>query len=551
MRRSCTLLFLLFYGNLFAQITTLPTNYSLAPYSGPWTEREAAHLLRRCLFGPTYNQIQTAVTDGMNTTVTNLFTMNPVGMPLTYHTDEAISTLGTPWNISVYPATNKDETNNARIRSLAGWMIENLLEDTTSIQQKMVLFWHNFFSVTESSDARAHLDYFLTIYGATLTDVKKLVQEMTINPNMLDFLNGNTNTGTNPNENYAREFLELFTVGKSDQIAPGDYTTYTEQDVTAGAKIFSGYETAGFRSTTITSPYATFNPAKHDATAKTLSHHFNSSTIAPAGALEYEAYIDTVFNSPQFGDFLCEEIYRFFVASQIDSTVHDSIISGMKTTLINNSFDILPVMQQLLTSQHFYDFALRGSLMKSPAEYIFSMYNATSSVVDFDFDSDRQIWLRIYYRLRDEGMDLLNPPSVAGYPAYYQEPGFGKQWVSAVFYQTRTAFINTYVLGNGFTANGNKFQINALKFLDNLSNPTNAVDVVNDMCLIFAAKDVDPIDKLAIKNVLTDGLPDFEWTNESTDYYANPGNSTYSDPVAARIRATLAAVFKLYIFQTF
>lgn len=551
MKAGITLALALFCGALSAQVTTLPTNYSLNPYTGTWSEKEAAHLLRRTLYGPTYTQIQDAVTNGMNTTVNNLFSVSPVGVPLSYHVDEAVAAIGDPWNNEVYPPSNTSATDNARRRSLKGWMVENLMEDNNSLQQKMVILWHNLFGVTECFDARATYDYVELIYSHALGNVKTMVREMTSNPSMLQFLNGNTNTGNNPNENYAREFLELYTVGKDDLIGVGDYSHYTEQDVTEGAKIFSGFRTYGFRSSTIPAPYAAFDSTRHDTSSKTLSYHFSNATVAHNGKFEYQDFIDLVFASSQFGDFVCEEIYRYFVGTRIDQTISDSIIAGMKTTLLANNFDIQPVLDQLLKSQHFYDVALRGSLMKNPSEFIFSIYNGTGSVVDFDFDSDRIIWYYIYRRLATEGMDLLNPPSVAGWDAYYQEPGYGKLWMSSVYYQSRTSFITRYVVGNGYNANGNRFKVDALGFLNMLSNPTDAVAVVDDMCTTFLPKDPSAADKARIKDVLTDGLPDFEWTIESSAYFANPTDPAVANPVSDRVKATLAAVFDLYLFQTF
>lgn len=551
MRLSSTLFAVLFCGSVFAQVTTFPTNYSLAPYTGQWTEREASHLLRRTLFCPTYQQIQDATTNGLNTAVSNLLVTQPVPPPLTYDYREAVAAFGQPWHNVVYPATNSGDTEQARRRSLGAWLVRNMMEDTQTIQEKMMLFWHNLYSVTESFDARAHYQYFDLIYNHSLGNFKSFVKFMTINPNMLYFLNGNTNTGSNPNENYAREFLELYTVGKADLAGVGDYTHYTEDDVFAGAKIFSGFRIYGFRSSSVAVPYAQFDTARHEMSNKTLSARFNNAVIQEAGVQEFANYVDEVFASSQFGYFVCEEIYRYFVGTHISTLTKNTIIDGMRQTLVNNNFEIKPVMEQLLKSQHFYDVAIRGSLMKSPAEYLMSIYNGTDSKVNIDFDSDHDIWYDIYNRINSEGMNLLNPPSVAGYPAYYQEPGYGKQWVSAVYYQTRTAFIASHVTGNGFYSPNGRFKVDALRFLDGLSNPTNAVDVVNDMCLVFCPKEVSQADKDIIKDVLTDGLPDFEWTIESTDYYNDPTNPVVADPVANRIKATLAAVFDLYMFQTF
>jgi len=104
------------------QIIDSPISLSLLPYSGSWTSKEASHLLRRTMFGPTFQQIQTAVSDGLNTTVSKLLTLSSVSQPLTYQTNEAVASFGTTWVNSVYPSGDSQPTENARNSSLAAWM---------------------------------------------------------------------------------------------------------------------------------------------------------------------------------------------------------------------------------------------------------------------------------------------------------------------------------------------------------------------------------------------------------------------------------------------
>ena len=97
--------------------------------------------------------------------------------------------------------------------------------------------------------------------------------------------------------------------------------------------------------------------------------------------------------------------------------------------------------------------------------------------------------------------------------------------------------------------NGNFFKVDALQFVDNLSVPNDASTVINDTCDVFFPKSIDQTLKDILKGILTNGQPDFEWTIQYDDYVANPGNSTFSDPVRARIEAVLAQVFKMPQFH--
>lgn len=101
----------------------------------------------------------------------------------------------------------------------------------------MTLFWHNHFVTAETNDPRLEYKYITTIRKNSLGNFKTLTKEITIDPAMLLYLNGNQNTSRAPNENYARELLELFTLGKGELAGPGDYTTFTEVDVAAIAKV--------------------------------------------------------------------------------------------------------------------------------------------------------------------------------------------------------------------------------------------------------------------------------------------------------------------------
>ena len=108
---------------------------------------------------------------------------------------------------------------------------------------------------------------------------------------MLNYLNGRDNTKQAPNENYAREFMELFTLGKGISAGPGDYTTYTEEDVKEVAKVLTGWVDVRAQLPI----RAQFNLVRHDTTTKKLSHRFNGVTINNAGAEEYKNLIDIIF----------------------------------------------------------------------------------------------------------------------------------------------------------------------------------------------------------------------------------------------------------------
>lgn len=525
---------------------------SLIPYSGPWTRVQAAHLLRRTLFGPTHQQITAFSGLTMNDAVTQLLNITPTSPPLAYDPAETVVAQGQTWVGAVYPSNpvSNQLCENARVKSLSAWLMKHLNTQTSDISQKMFFFWHNHFGASFSSDARASYTYFQLLHSNGLGNIKQLVKDVTLDPNMLLFLNGNTNSEAHPNENYSRELLELFTLGKGDQIAPGDYSTYTELDVASGAKILSGYMVQGLRSSTLTAASAIYFNSLHDSTTKTLSYHFNNATVPYAGAQEYSDYLDIIFQRPEVALYLCKKLYRFFVNYDITNDVEVNILPELAQTMIVNNYEVLPVLQELFTSQHFYDNAYLGSIVRSPLETIFSMLNSTETQMNVNLATDYNVYFNIYYASANMGLDFMNPTSVAGWEAFYLTPAFSRLWVNSTTIKFRfdiSSGLNVY----GIPIGGYTLKIDPITFLNNLSIPSSADAVIDDLCELFLAKPVDASLHTSLVNVLTNNLPTFEWTLQYNDYLANPTTPAFVDPVRLRVNLVLDRIFKMPQYQMF
>lgn len=527
-----------------------PISYCLTPYTGTWTKAEAAHLLRRTMFGPTFQQIQQAVTDGMENTVTTLLTLPVTDPPLTYSPDEAVAPFGSTWVNSVYPSSNQSVTDNARGNSLGAWMMQRCNQPTMSIQEKMCLFWNNHFGVEGSSDARGIYNLHNLYRQYCLGNFRELVRRVTIDPMMLIFLNGTTNNAFSPNENYARELLELFSVGKGLQIGPGDYSTYTETDILESAKILTGWVVEELFSATAPSPVANFYAILHDSSSKTLSSYFANSVITNNGAAEYEDYINVIFSQPNMAKHICRKLYRWFVNYDLTPAVEATVIADMALTLETNNFEILPVMAELLKSQHFYDMSVRGAIIKNPIEYMFSMFNATGSAPNFGLVSNYEIYLQIFAFNFVLGMHYFRPPSVGGWTAYYQTPSYSKLWANSSYIKLRFDLSTYLTLTTGIASGSNNFKIDALGFVNDLSLPSSAPQVIDDIVDVFTPKGLSAANKLTLKFILTNGQPDFEWTLQYTDYQADPGNVSLSNPIRQRVEFVLYRLFQMPEFQT-
>ncbi len=280
---------------------------SLNKYTGPWSAHLAAHLFRRTTYGVKYETIKQFATKTLDETINII--MSPLGPPpppinISYADDPDVP-IGTTW---VDKGVSQN-VNNYRTASLRGWSFELMLNGGPNIREKMTMFWHNHFVTADINDPRFSYKYIELLRSNALGNFKQLTKLVTIDPAMLNYLNGRDNTKQAPNENFARELMELFTLGKGDLVGPGDYTTYTEDDVKELAKALTGWIDVR-NMLPITSQFVL---NRHDVTTKKLSHRFNNVSISNAGANEYSNVIDIIFQKPEVALFIAGQIYRWFV----------------------------------------------------------------------------------------------------------------------------------------------------------------------------------------------------------------------------------------------
>lgn len=210
----------------------------LDEYSGNWTSIQAKHLLRRTTFGPSIPMVNTSVSLGLIGTIDTLFSPLPMPAPPLKSIPDGTGAnqlndpgalYGETWvNAEPFPNVNPPMYRNrilrSRSKSLYSWTILQMHYSGISIREKLALFWHNHFVVADGTIAHREYLYYTLLRSFALGNFKALAKEITIDTGMLLYLSGAENTDDAPNENYARELLELFTIGKGALAAPGDYT---------------------------------------------------------------------------------------------------------------------------------------------------------------------------------------------------------------------------------------------------------------------------------------------------------------------------------------
>ncbi len=530
---------------------------TLSPYQGNWSNKEAAHLLRRTVFGLTLKQIIDATNDGLPQTVAKLLTPYGIQPPLTYDSDDSSTPIGQTWVGKPLPSTNKNKASQARYRSIRAWLVERAIQhNQLSVVEKMSLFWQNHFACDyPSSDPQGGYDYLMILRNSCLRNFKRLVKDMTTTPLMLRFLNGNLNTESHPNENFARELLELYTIGKGPQIGSGDYTNYTEQDILEGAKIFTGWRYKNSSTTELPLILSFFTDSKHDSTDKTLSKKFGNAVIKANGASEYKDFIDIIFQQDEVARFICRKLYNWFVDMEISDAVNASIIEGMAQTMIANNYEVTPVLRELFLSEHFYDIVNRGTIIKNPIELMANLFKSTNTQLhkhNYSVEDNYTILYGMNSGLSVAGMNYFLPPNVAGWTAYYLEPSFSELWINSALIGSRFSMSDSVSLYGGYSSGNVRFKIDLLGFLrqlEILSTPSEAETLIDQLELLFCCKPLEISQRTELKNTLTDGLPDFEWTLEYNDYLANPNNPKFSNVVKKRIKLVLSQLFKMPEFQ--
>lgn len=505
----------------------------LTPYTGPWTKRQVVHLLKRTMFGAAKDDVDHFVGMSMSSAVDELLTatgITPVGPLNNYnnanYTDPYVP-LGQSW------ATAAADPNGSGLRraSFKSWWIGQLLNQNRSIEEKMTLFWHNHFATDTANvpDPRANYKTNALLRQHALGNFKTLTKEITLDPGMLRYLNGYLNTKNAPDENYARELQELFTVGKDPQL-------FSEDDVKAAARVLTGYR---IDAASVTSY---FDSTKHDTGNKQFSAFYNNTVITGQsganGANELDDLLTMIFARPQVAEFICRKLYRFFVYYTIDATTETNIIQPLADIFRNNNYEIKPVLDALFKSEHFFDELNRGCIIKNPVDFLVGSLREFKAVFPDNTDVAKQyrFWREVYTTGITLGLDLGDPPSVAGWPAYYQVPSYHELWINSDTLPKRNQ-VTDGLITVGYTYQGTKLIFDPVAFVAGLDDPTDPNAVINETLEIFYSIDTDVSLFNYLKTILLSGqATDSYWTTAWNDWYLNQTNQVAYGIVQTRLK---------------
>ncbi|MNK02306.1 hypothetical protein D3C87_201270 [compost metagenome] len=545
---------------------------SLNPITGALGAQRAAHLLRRATLGPRLQDISTFSGMTAQAALTALTQVQPdPPFPI-----DPLS--NTDWVSPNTANTNQNaETLSAYTRS---WWMENMRSAGTNLTERMIWFYHTHFPMIMSrieGNPQFAIDYTRLLRYYALGNYKALAKAICIDNAMLVHLDGNLNIKGVPQENFAREFLELFTVGKGEEVSLGNYTNFTEQDVQALTKALTGW---GIDTTFQTIDPVTNIPtgkvkgsatvsSQHDVSSKQFSGAFNNEVIQTGSVTgsnaavtavytELDDVLNMIFDSPHTAKHICRRIYRQFVYYDITAEIEADIIEPLANTLVSSNYDIFPVLEILLCSEHFYDLDTPitednniGAIIKSPMDLVVGtmrLFNLTVPDKTTQLAAHYDLYDQLIGQLDLQGLQFFEPYDVAGYEPYYQLPGYHRYWISSNYLANRYKF--SELLISGFTGmNGNLLKLDVVEFVDtNCSNPGNATILVQELVDWLFPITLDAARFNYFRdNVLLDQLSAANWTAEWNNYV----NTSSDVNVRLQLESLFMAMMQTPEYQLF
>jgi uncharacterized protein (DUF1800 family) len=370
----------------------------------PWDLRKVAHLHRRAGFGATWGELQRDLRAGPAASVDRLLT------PPEATTEER----------QVLDSLRQGVLSSGDSERLKAWWLYRMLYDTDPLREKLTLFWHSHFATSNRKvqNIGLMLQQNELLRRHALGEFAPLLTDIVSDPAMLIWLDGAISRRERPNENFAREFLELFTLGAGN---------YTEADIRQAARAFTGWARAGDNNRGRFNNLTTFrfDASRFDDGEKTFfgrTGNWNATDI-----------VRITLEQPRAAEFLCRKLYRYFVSEVGEPT--PQLIAPLAAALREHRYSIRHVAGIILRSRQFYAQAARFQRIKSPVEFSVGLLRTLEvprgnvRVLALAVACDRQ------------GQELFYPPNVRGWVA-------GRTWINSTTVLERGNWANDVVWGN-------------------------------------------------------------------------------------------------------
>ena len=456
-----------------------------------WDADAARHILSRSLFGFTKDNVAFALTKTLDDFVDN-YLLKDLTEPAAPQYSNA------DWVTLPNNTTNQTSYTNW-FRSMIYWWYSLMITQGYSLGEKMVLFLHNHFVSEYGAVQIPQLMYIQNklFRQYAFGNFIELTKKVTIDPAILIYLNGNVSTGSNPNENYARELQELFTIGIGN---------YTEDDIKNMALALTGWRVDG----TTLSSY--FTQSRWANKSKTI--------YSKTGNYTYDQTVDLIFTEKPIpaSEFLCRKLYKEFAYYEPNTDYVTQLAAVMRT----NNFNLKPVLATMLKSEYFHSVDIRGARIKPPVEFLLSALKQLGITYT---NND----LPNYIRTTADSLQqsLFNPPDVRWWEGQ-------RKWISTITYPNRNVYTDALV--NGKTINSIIYKMNVLTYVRSYPSSENAIQFVEDVTKQLIQFPLSQARKDSLLSTMLDGTVVGNW-------------STYSPGADTRLQKFFKALMRLPEFQ--
>ncbi len=382
---------------------------SSAALAAAMGEDEARHLLNRSGFGAPPSSVASLSSLSREQAVDRLLASARTAPVLTPPVQEYVR----PGRLKDASEEEKKALQRAEFAKgaeLRAWWLQEMLQTPSPLSERMTLFWHNHFvsSQQKVKSGRLMLDQNLLLRRHALGNFGELLHAAAKDPAMVIYLDSATNRKGQPNENFAREVMELFTLGEG---------RYTEQDIKEAARAFTGWS---------------FNPEQGSYQWRPFIHDDGEKTVlGQRGNFDGDAVLDILLQQPVTAEFIATKLWREFVSPTPDMAEIRRIAEAFRSS----GYDIRRALRTLFLSKGFWAKESRGVLVKSPVDLVVgSMRTLEISVPDA---------LPLAFTVRNLGQDLFAPPNVKGWPG-------GEAWINATTLLARKQFIERLLRNEQF-----------------------------------------------------------------------------------------------------
>lgn len=521
----------------------------LEPYEEPLNDGDVAHLLKRTLFGVSKKEIDTFSSKSLSEILDILITKLPPP-PLPINNYNFLSDMGpdpdVPHGQPFVEAPFNNTFEGWRVVSLKSWMISQMLKNQTSLEEKMILFWWNLLPIQLWGVfvTKATYGYISMLRRNVFGNFKQLIKELTVDPAMLIYLSGAFNSKEAPDENYARELQELFCIGK------GPNAKFTEKDVQSAAKVLTGWtiQEGWFGNTGPAGSRFVFG--RHDTSDKEFSAFYGNKIIkgrfGQDGAKELDELLDMIFSNNEVALHLSRKLYKFFVTTEITAQAETLVIVPLADIIRSNDYDILPALRALLASAHFFDMQIQGSQIKTPADHLLGLWKSFNMPKVSEPQQEIYLYNALLWRMSTLGMEIGDPPNVAGWPAYYQAPLFDKSWITTDTITERAVISDSMIYWGYWINNDYQIVADVLSHIKGFKNPNDPNALIAEFSRLHLGIQLSESQIDTVKSILLSGqTSDYYWTGAWDEYINKPNDEAVKEIVLNRLKPAIQTMLQM------